>query len=240
MKIWLVLVCAWFFSCAPHPEDHSESKFAVREKAKATDDATAQSTSTTTETAPEPIISYYHAQLMFSHDGYESVDTAVRITYTVDASSSQAVPSLIEVKDLTPPATDPVESVGLTLHSSASEDDTETKDLYYGYSSGSDGGSYWVWLNADDTCCSSSIAFRPASNSEATFYSTLTKSLTAEEWEELAPQQESGQQVGGQQVGGQQTGGQQTGGQQTGGFIVPPGAFRLTPDAPPTAPPQRR
>ena len=236
MKIWLILVCAWFFSCAPHPEDHSESKFAVREKAKATDDATAQSTSTTTETAPEPVISYYHAQLMFSHDGYESVDTAVRITYTVDASSSQAVPSLIEVKDLTPPATDPVESVVLTLHPDPDP------VVYHGYSSGSDGGSYWVWLINDVTCCRSSIGFVPASNSEATFYSALTKSLTAEEWEELAPQQVGGQQVGGQQVGGQQTGGQQTGGQQTGGFIftVPPGAFQLTPDAPPTAPPQRR
>lgn len=109
----------------------------------------------------------YHAQYRFSHADHEDVEVAVRIKI------SGGRPSEMEVKDLTPPASDPAETVTL------SADGVD----FVGTSSGAAGGSYRVML-AVGACCGS-IHFRPTAHPGAIFVGTKSKDLTATEWEGL-------------------------------------------------------
>ena len=164
MKVWSicsVMSCSVMslLACSPLENEHAEAKFAVSEVRAAS--------------------SYYHAQYRFSHADYEDVDIAVRIKI------SSGNPSEMEVKDLTQPASEPVETV--TLSASGAD--------FVGTSSGATGGSYRVML-AVGACCGS-IRFTPSALPTAIFVGTKSRDLTEAEWEGLQSGSTTSTNIGG-------------------------------------------
>ena len=158
MKVWSILVCACLFSCDIPMENYAESKFATNANKKSASNATKKSAS------------YYHAQYRFTHANYDDVDVAVRIAHNAGVLSS------LQAKDLTPPATAPVENITLNASGGA----------FVGSSSGSVGGQYTVKLTSG-ACCGE-ITFVPASDLSATFVGMKSKDLTTAEWDALTQQ----------------------------------------------------
>ena len=96
-------------------------------------------------------VSYYHAQYVFKHGGYEDTEVALRITV------SRGKPIMIELKDLTPPANYPVERLRLSANGSD----------FVGTSSGDVGGEYRIKL--ENGACCGEVTFVPISDANATF-----------------------------------------------------------------------
>ena len=155
MKVWSicsVMSCSVisFLACNMQEDEGAEAKFAVRAKA--------------------PSYYYYHAKYLFTHKGYEDVEVAVRIKISLGS------PSEMEVKDLTPPANTPVETVTLSALGS----------YFVGKSSGATGGEYGILL--DGGACCGGIYFTPTAAPDTTFWGSKSKDLTEAEWEELQHQ----------------------------------------------------
>ena len=115
-----------------------------------------------------PAKDYFHAKYRFTHADADDVDTALRIEH------SAGVLIQMELKALTPPASDPVETVALIPH----------YEDYRGSSSGASGGSYVVKLLADSLCCGE-IEFTPTADPTLTFVGNKSEALTAAQWTTL-------------------------------------------------------
>ena len=148
----IVISTAVFAACGMH-EETSQHKFEVRKQAEK--------------------VAQYHAKYKFALDGYESVDTAIKI----EAKNDRA--TVMWLKDLTR-TNNELEKAVLSSTGGAA---------FSGLSEGELGGTYTGKLELDGdgkvSGCCSQMTFRPTVDSSLLFVGIKTEVITATEWDEL-------------------------------------------------------